>query len=140
MARPRTSRFWASQPATITTAVRPAESTSLTGVLPGQREYDRQCGMVGVPRDEVDPDQAESPIHEALAGDAGPSIESHRNSARLGAAVDSQPVLFVQGAFAHLAYYQDRLPTATARPIDGSEHSFVEGLPTLVDDIKSLPR
>jgi uncharacterized protein len=41
--------------------------------------------------------------------------------------------------FAHLAYYQDRLPTATARPVDGSEHSFVEGLPTLVDDIKSLP-
>lgn len=42
--------------------------------------------------------------------------------------------------FAHLAYYQEKLPTATARPIDGSEHSFVEGLPTLVDDIKSLPR
>ena len=42
--------------------------------------------------------------------------------------------------FAHLAYYQDRLPTAAARPIDGSAHSFVEGLPTLVDDIKSLPR
>ena len=42
--------------------------------------------------------------------------------------------------FAHLGYYQDKLPTATARPIDGSEHSFVEGLPTLVDDIKSLPR
>jgi predicted alpha/beta hydrolase family esterase len=42
--------------------------------------------------------------------------------------------------FAHLAYYQEHLPTSTARPIDGSEHSFVEGLPTLVDDIKSLPR
>jgi uncharacterized protein len=42
--------------------------------------------------------------------------------------------------FAHLSYYQEKLPTATARPIDGSEHSFVEGLPTLVDDIKSLPR
>jgi uncharacterized protein len=42
--------------------------------------------------------------------------------------------------FAHLAYYQDHLPTATARPIEGSEHSFVAGLPTLVDDIKSLPR
>ena len=42
--------------------------------------------------------------------------------------------------FTHLAYYQDRLPTATARPIDGSEHSFVQGLPTLVDDIKNLPR
>jgi len=42
--------------------------------------------------------------------------------------------------FAHLAHYQDCLPTATARPVDGSEHSFVEGLPMLVDDIKSLPR
>jgi uncharacterized protein len=42
--------------------------------------------------------------------------------------------------FAHLGYYQAHLPTATARPIDGSEHSFVAGLPTLVEDIKSLPR
>ena len=42
--------------------------------------------------------------------------------------------------FAHLGYYQENLPTATARPVDGSEHSFVEGLPTLVDDIKSLTR
>jgi len=42
--------------------------------------------------------------------------------------------------FAHLGYYQERLPTATARPIDGSEHSFLQGLPTLVDDIKNLPR
>jgi len=42
--------------------------------------------------------------------------------------------------FTHLAYYQDHLPAATARPIDGSEHSFVEGLPPLVDDIKSLAR
>jgi uncharacterized protein len=42
--------------------------------------------------------------------------------------------------FAHLGYYQEKLPTAIARPIGGAEHSFVEGLPTLVDDIKSLPR
>ena len=42
--------------------------------------------------------------------------------------------------FAHLGYYQQRLPTATARPIDGSEHSFLQGLPTLVDDIRNLPR
>ena len=40
--------------------------------------------------------------------------------------------------FAHLGYYQERLPTATVRPIAGSEHSFVDGLPMLVDDIKSL--
>jgi hypothetical protein len=42
--------------------------------------------------------------------------------------------------FAHLAHYQEHLPTVTARPIDGTEHSFVEGLPTLVEDIKSLTR
>jgi len=42
--------------------------------------------------------------------------------------------------FAHLGYYQERLPTARARPIDGSEHSFLQGLPTLVEDIKDLPR
>lgn len=42
--------------------------------------------------------------------------------------------------FAHLGYYQERLTAATARPIDGSEHSFVQGVPTLVDDIKTLPR
>jgi predicted alpha/beta hydrolase family esterase len=41
--------------------------------------------------------------------------------------------------FAHLGYYRERLPTATVRPIAGSEHSFVDGLPMLVDDIKSLP-
>ncbi len=42
--------------------------------------------------------------------------------------------------FAHLHYYEERLRTAMARPIAGSEHSFVEGLPLLVEDIKSLPR
>jgi hypothetical protein len=42
--------------------------------------------------------------------------------------------------FAHLSYYQEHLPTATSRPVDGSEHSFVDGLRTLVDDIESLPR
>jgi hypothetical protein len=41
--------------------------------------------------------------------------------------------------FAHMGYYQERLPTARALPIDGSEHSFLQGLPTLVD-IKNLPR
>jgi predicted alpha/beta hydrolase family esterase len=42
--------------------------------------------------------------------------------------------------FAHLDYYEEHLPTATVRPIAGSAHSFVEGLPALVDDIRSLPR
>ncbi|MGH3338180.1 MAG: hypothetical protein ACRDPL_05030, partial [Propionibacteriaceae bacterium] len=42
--------------------------------------------------------------------------------------------------FAHLGYYQERLPQATARPVDGSEHSFAAGLPMLVDDIKRLRR
>jgi uncharacterized protein len=42
--------------------------------------------------------------------------------------------------FSHLGYYEEHLPAATARPIDGSEHSFLLGLPRLVDDIKGLPR
>jgi uncharacterized protein len=42
--------------------------------------------------------------------------------------------------FAHLGYYQEHLRHATARPVEGSEHSFVDGLPILLDDIKSLPR
>jgi predicted alpha/beta hydrolase family esterase len=41
--------------------------------------------------------------------------------------------------FAHLGYYQQHLPAATIREIAGSEHSFVGGLPMLVDDIKTLP-
>jgi hypothetical protein len=42
--------------------------------------------------------------------------------------------------FAHLGSYQEHLAAATSRPVDGSEHSFVDGLRTLVDDIESLPR
>src|SRR4029453_1400318 len=42
--------------------------------------------------------------------------------------------------FAHLGYYHQNIPMATVRPIDGSDHSFVEGLPSLVHDIKSLRR
>jgi serine hydrolase len=40
--------------------------------------------------------------------------------------------------FAHLGLYQDKLPQATARGLEGDEHSFITGLPELVDDIKSL--
>jgi hypothetical protein len=40
--------------------------------------------------------------------------------------------------FAHLGYYQEKLPQATARALDGHEHSFTDGLPELVDDIKHL--
>ena len=39
---------------------------------------------------------------------------------------------------ASLRRYERELPDATSRPIAGSEHSFVRGLPILVDDIKSL--
>ncbi len=42
--------------------------------------------------------------------------------------------------FVHLGYYHKRLPAAIVRAIDGSEHSLLQGLPTLVDDIKTLPR
>jgi predicted alpha/beta hydrolase family esterase len=40
--------------------------------------------------------------------------------------------------FSHLAHYQQHLPTATARAIAGSEHSFIEGLPVLAEDIRRL--
>jgi uncharacterized protein len=38
--------------------------------------------------------------------------------------------------FAHLRLYEERLPSAIARPVAGAEHSFVDGLPVLVDDIR----
>jgi hypothetical protein len=40
--------------------------------------------------------------------------------------------------FAHLGLYRNKLPQATARELEGDEHSFTSGLPELVDDIKSL--
>jgi predicted alpha/beta hydrolase family esterase len=40
--------------------------------------------------------------------------------------------------FSHLAHYERHLPTATAREIPGSAHSFIEGLPVLADDIRKL--
>ena len=33
-----------------------------------------------------------------------------------------------------------KLPNATSRPIEGSEHSFVKGLPELVSDVLSVLR
>jgi predicted alpha/beta hydrolase family esterase len=59
---------------------------------------------------------------------------SHRGSSCLYHHSRDEPVV----PFTHLSYYWEHLPMATARPIDGLEHSFVDGLPTLVDDIKSL--
>ena len=38
----------------------------------------------------------------------------------------------------HLRRYQEQLPHATSRLIDGSEHSFVNGLPQLVRDIQAF--
>ena len=38
--------------------------------------------------------------------------------------------------YAHLALYEQRLPNATSRPTEGSDHSFVNGLPALVEDIR----
>ena len=40
--------------------------------------------------------------------------------------------------YSHLAIYEARIPTATSRTIDGSEHSFTGGLPELIADIRSL--
>lgn len=38
--------------------------------------------------------------------------------------------------FEHLAFYEERLPNATSRPIEGAEHSFESGLPVLISDIR----
>jgi hypothetical protein len=40
--------------------------------------------------------------------------------------------------FTHLGLYAAKLPEATARPIEGAEHSFTHGLPQLVTDIRSF--
>ena len=40
--------------------------------------------------------------------------------------------------FGHLARYQAALPTATARSVPGSEHSFRNGLPELIRDIEGV--
>ncbi len=42
--------------------------------------------------------------------------------------------------FAHLGHYQEKLPQANARALDGHEHSFKHGLPELVDDITQSTR
>ncbi len=39
---------------------------------------------------------------------------------------------------ASLLRYQEQLPQATVRVLDGKEHSFTEGLPLLAQDIKQL--
>lgn len=40
--------------------------------------------------------------------------------------------------FSSLKRYQEQLPRATVRVLDGKEHSFTEGLPLLAQDIKQL--
>ena len=40
--------------------------------------------------------------------------------------------------FASLLRYQEQLPQATVRVLDGKQHSFTEGLPLLAQDIKRL--
>jgi predicted alpha/beta hydrolase family esterase len=40
--------------------------------------------------------------------------------------------------FGHLDIYRAHLPNATVRAIPGAQHSFVDGLPDLVEDIRSV--
>jgi uncharacterized protein len=40
--------------------------------------------------------------------------------------------------FSHLWCYQEQLPQATVRVLDGKDHSFTRGLPLLAQDIKQL--
>ena len=42
--------------------------------------------------------------------------------------------------FEHVRLHADRLPGATVRPIRGSQHSFIDGLPELVADIRRQSR
>lgn len=41
-------------------------------------------------------------------------------------------------SFSSLCRYQEKLPQAIVRVLDGKQHSFTEGLPLLAQDIKSL--
>ncbi len=38
----------------------------------------------------------------------------------------------------HLRRYEEHLPNATSRLIQGSQHSFTDGLPQLVSDIRGV--
>ena len=38
----------------------------------------------------------------------------------------------------HLRRYEEHLPNATSRVIQGSQHSFTEGLPELVTDVRAV--
>ncbi|MGG3640940.1 alpha/beta fold hydrolase [Bacillus gobiensis] len=40
--------------------------------------------------------------------------------------------------YTHLNHFKEKLPEATARVLSGNEHFFNDGLPELVDDLKSL--
>lgn len=42
--------------------------------------------------------------------------------------------------FSHLDIYRAHLPNATVRVIPGEQHSFVDGLPELADDIRGVAR
>lgn len=42
--------------------------------------------------------------------------------------------------FEHLNFYIKAFPHATVRALDGTDHVFADGLPELVEDIKSLSR
>lgn len=61
-----------------------------------------------------------------------------------GARLPAAPIFLYQSRddpevpFAHLALYEERLPDAASRALPGSEHSFIDGLPELVRDIKRL--
>ncbi|WP_100013138.1 alpha/beta hydrolase [Lentibacillus sediminis] len=39
---------------------------------------------------------------------------------------------------AHLEHYQEKLPQANTRILDGTEHAFSDGLPELVNDIRKF--
>ncbi len=42
--------------------------------------------------------------------------------------------------FTHVVHYAEKLPKAKVRTLKGTEHTFLEGLPELIEDIKNLEK
>ena len=74
------------------------------------------------------------------------AIEEYAVPADLGSRLPSAPIYLYHSVddgevpFSHMRAYAEQLPEATVRAVPGSDHSFVEGLPILVDDIRSVGR
>jgi len=79
-------------------------------------------------------------------GPEGWAYEDYAPPADFAARLPEAPVFLYHSRrdphvpFEHLAFYEARLLSGTSRLIDGAEHSFVNGLPELVSDIRAVVR